>query len=129
MEPDVRRVLLGVVEMPGVTRHEHRRAFVVFGHGGAVGVDEGLHLGRGVGVDPARGVKLRRLEMHRHVVFRADAVGQDVELQTADNTDNPIGTDGRFENTAEAKIMTDYFDGFITPDMKLKQAEPAPTGV
>ena len=41
---------------------------------------------------------------------------------------DPI-TGDRFENTAEAKIMTDYFDGFITPDMKLKQAEPTPTGV
>jgi hypothetical protein len=59
------------------------RAVVILGQRRAVGVGEALqHLGV-VGLDPARGVERRALEVGADVVLGADAVGQHVELQRA----------------------------------------------
>src|SRR3546814_10162498 len=49
-----------------------------------------LQLGGIVGGDPACGVQPGGFECHRYVVFRADPVGENLELQGSDHADDPL---------------------------------------
>src|SRR3546814_8034754 len=64
-EAQVRPVLGGAVEVPGVAREEHRRAGVVACERALVGVQEALQLQGIVGLDPARGQQRGRSEEHK----------------------------------------------------------------
>ena len=79
-EFDPRPIFHRLVEVPGVAGEEDGRAGVILGHAGLVRIAELLQERVIVRFDPARGVNLRRLEADRHVVFRADAIGENLEF-------------------------------------------------
>ena len=88
--------------MPGVARQEDRRAGVVLRHGRLVRVAKFFQLARIVRLDPTRRMKRGALEFHRHVVLRADTIGQDLELQRSDDADDPVGIHARLEDARRA---------------------------
>ncbi len=54
-ESDLRPLLGGVGQMPGIAGQEYRGAVMVVGQGAEIAVDEALQCERTVGLDPARG--------------------------------------------------------------------------
>ena len=88
--------------MPRVARQEHPFSVVVGCQRRFVGIDKSFQIRGIVRLYPTRRVQRRRFENHGNFVFRANSVRQNVELQTADNADNPIRADLRFEHARPA---------------------------
>src|SRR6185312_1203940 len=91
----------GGVEVPGVAREIYRRRVVVLGQHRAMAVDETLELGF-VAVDPARRLVGRGLEPDADLVLAPDARRQHVELQPADDADDPVAAGERLEDARHA---------------------------
>src|SRR5688572_27254406 len=97
-ELELRIILLGAFEVPGVSRQKHGGAGVIVREARAILLAEALELARIGSFDPARGVQLRPLEAHGHVVFGANAIGQDVKLKRSDDADHPGRAEVRLED-------------------------------
>ena len=110
-ERDFREIVFHPVQLPGVAHQVYGGAFAVFAHGAAVLFDEGFQAGLVFGEDPAGGLKGGGFEGDGDGVFLFDAAGEDVELQHADDTNDPVGAGGRAEDLGDA-FFGEIFEGF-----------------
>jgi hypothetical protein len=92
----------GLIQFPSRPGKQHRRPVAILGHAGEVLVRERFQLGRIGSVQPARGLLRRDFEPGLDLVFRCQARGEDVQLQMADDTHDPLRADQRPEHLRHA---------------------------
>src|SRR5215471_13861386 len=98
-EADQRPFLDGRAQIPGVAGEEHRHAVMVLGAGRGVFDAEAIEFGAVVSVEPARRLKRSAVETGGEVIFGSKARGQHIELQRADDADDPVRAVERLEDT------------------------------
>ena len=101
-EGDFGEVFLHAVQFPAVADQVDGRAFAVFRHGGAVLFDEGFQARCVRGKDPAGGVVGGGFEGDGDGIFLFDAAGEHVELQGADDADDPVRAGDGAEDLGDA---------------------------
>src|SRR6266436_2800115 len=88
-EADRRPFLDRGAQIPGVAGEENRHAVMVLGQRGAVPGAEAVELGR-FGIEPARRLVGRAVEPGGKTVFGCEPRLEHVELQGADDADDPV---------------------------------------
>src|SRR5215472_6595230 len=86
-------------QIPGVAGEEDGDAVVVLGGGGRVLDAEPFELAAVAGIEPARRLKRSAVETGGEVIFGSKPRGQHVELQRADDADDPVRAVERLEDT------------------------------
>src|SRR5271166_6525913 len=109
-EPDFGPFLDCRAQIPGVAGEEHGHAVVVLGAGPRVLDAEAVELGRVVGVEPARRLKGCAVEAGREVVFGSEPRLEHVELQRADDADNPVAA-GKWLEDAGHPLLGQLLEG------------------
>src|SRR6185436_9268648 len=95
---ELRVILFGTFEVPGVPGEEDGGTGVVVGQARALLLSEAFELSRVLRLHPASSEERGALEAHWHVVLRAHAVCQYIELQGADNAHDPGAAEVCLEN-------------------------------
>jgi hypothetical protein len=90
LEGQLRPVFFGVLKMPIIARQKHWNAVVIIGHVAAIRIAKAFNLGTIRRDKPARGMQACGLKMARHLIFRADSIGQHFKLKRANHADNPL---------------------------------------
>src|SRR5215469_6801244 len=85
-------------QIPGVAGEEDGDAVVVLGGGGRVLQAKAFEFGVVGGGEPARRLKRSAIEAGPEIVFGGKASGQHIELQRADDADDPVPAVERLED-------------------------------
>ena len=75
-----------------------RSMVMVFSHGRWARISEAFNLSCIATFKPTCRMKRTCFELDRYIVFRADAVREDIKLQSADDANDPVWIHNRLEN-------------------------------